>query len=355
MKESEVLVSAGKILAISDRINISGCDIKIVDAEGRYLCPGFIDEHVHIIGGGGQMGHTSFIPEVTVQDLAKVGTTTVVGLLGTDGFVKELSTLYSKTKALDESGISAYMLTSYYGLPEKTITGSVAEDLIFIDKVIGCKLAMSDDRSSFPNEDQILRLVNQIRLGGFTSGKHGILHIHLGNLSTKIDLILSIVEKYPTLISYFSPTHTIRTKALFDDCVLFAKKGGIIDISTGGTKFTEPHLAVGMALEMGVPLENMTFSSDGRGGVRRENPTTGEITYTPAPLDLNYKEFVKLIKEQILPLEKALKLTTTNPARNLSLSHKGRIAVGNDADFILINDDLSIYNVFAKGKIIYNQ
>ncbi|MDD2595052.1 MAG: beta-aspartyl-peptidase [Bacteroidales bacterium] len=352
LKGREILISDGTIAAISDKITLIGCDINVVDASGCYVCPGFIDEHVHITGGGGQMGHSSFIPEVTVADLAAVGTTTVLGLLGTDGFVKELSTLYSKTKALDEQGITAYMLTSYYGLPEKTITGSIAEDMIFIDKVIGCKLAMSDDRSSFPTEQEVLRLVNQVRLGGFTSGKHGILHIHLGNLSTKIDIILSIIDKYPTLITYFSPTHTIRTRALFDDCVQFAKKGGMIDISTGGTKFTEPHLAVGMALEMGVPLENMAFSSDGRGGVRRENPQTGEITYTPAPLDLNYKEFVCLVRENILPLEQALMLLTSNPARNLSLKRKGKIAVGADADFVFLDENLSINSVYAKGKNI---
>jgi hypothetical protein len=40
-----------------------------------------------------------------------------------------------------------------------------------------------------------------------------------------------------------------------------------------------------------------------RGGVKRENPATGEITYTPAPLDLNLKEMANLVKNNILPLE----------------------------------------------------
>ena len=112
-----------------------------------------------------------------MSELVACGTTTVVGLLGTDGFVKELTTLYAKTKALEDDGLSAYMLTSFYGLPPKTLMSCVADDLIFIDKVIGCKLAMSDDRSAFPTELEILRLINQVRLGGFTSGKGGILQI----------------------------------------------------------------------------------------------------------------------------------------------------------------------------------
>jgi beta-aspartyl-dipeptidase (metallo-type) len=198
-----------------------------------------------------------------------------------------------------------------------------------------------------------MRLINQVRLGGFTSGKHGILHIHLGNLKSRIDVLHSIVDQYPTLISYISPTHCSRTRALFDTCVDFAKKGGMMDISTGGTRFAEAHVAVGLALEAGAPLANLTFSSDGHGGVRRENPVTGEITYTPAPLTLNFKEMVALVQGGILPLEDALRLITSNPAKNLSLKQKGRIAVGCDADFVALNEDLSIHSVYAKGKTVY--
>ena len=108
------------------------------------------------------------------------------------------------------------------------------------------------------------------------------------------------------------------------------------------------------ALEAGAPLSNLTFSSDGHGGVRRENPVTGEVTYTPAPLTLNYKEMVALVHDGILPLEQALRLITLNPAKNLSLRQKGRIAVGCDADFVALNEDLSIHHVYAKSKKVHD-
>ena len=137
----------------------------------------------------------------------------------------------------------------------------VADDLIFIDKVIGCKLAMSDDRSAFPTELEILRLINQVRLGGFTSGKGGILHIHLGALPDGIAPLLDIARKYPTLISYLSPTHLIRTEALFRQAVEFACMGGMVDFSTGGTKFDAPHRCVMKALEADGSLHGITFFS----------------------------------------------------------------------------------------------
>ena len=352
MGMNDIVVVNDKIECIGKKIEITGVDVEILDVQGKIVTPGFIDQHVHITGGGGQTGYASMVPEVQLSDLIACGTTSVVGLLGTDGFVKELTTLYAKAKALEAEGISAYMLTGFYGLPEKTLMGSVANDMIFIDKVIGCKLAISDDRSSFPTELEILRLVNQVRLGGFTSGKTGTLHIHLGNLPSGISVLMDIARKYPTFIHYLSPTHLIRTEALFNQAIEFGCLGGMIDISTGGTKFDAPYKCVVKAIQSGVPLDKITFSSDGRGGVRKINPVTGEDTYTPAPLDLNYKEMVLLVKEGGMPLEDALRVITSNPARNMKLPAKGRIEKGYDADLCMLDGSLTLTDVMAKGRIM---
>lgn len=353
--KKDLLLAGGRIVAIEDRISLAGVEAEVFDAAGKIVTPGFIDLHVHITGGGGQQGYASLVPEVRMSELVACGTTTVVGLLGTDGFVKALTTLYAKTKALEDDGLSAYMLTSYYGLPERTLMGSVADDLIFIDKVIGCKLALSDDRSSFPGRQDILRLVNQVRLGGFTSGKGGVLHIHLGNLPEGISPLLEIARTYPTLIPYLSPTHMIRTEALFEQGLAFARLGGMIDISTGGTRFDAPYRCVLRALEAGVALDRLTFSSDGRGGVRKTDPETGHVTYTPAPLDLNLKEMRSLVQEGQLPLEQALCLLTANPARTMKLKAKGRVEIGYDADLCLMDEALTLTDVFARGECVMKE
>ena len=352
---NDILLAGEKIASIAPGIDLRGVEFRTIDAQGKRVTPGFIDQHVHVIGGGGQQGYASLVPEVCMSELAACGTTTVQGLLGTDGSVKELGALYAKTKALEDDGLSAYMLTSYYGLPPKTLTASVADDLIFIDKVLGCKVAMSDDRSSFPTTLELLRLINQVRLGGFTSGKGGILHIHLGALPEGIEPLLEIARRYPTLISYLSPTHLIRTEPLFRQAIELGKLGGMIDFSTGGTRFDAPHRCVRRAIEAGVPLERITFSSDGHGGVRRVNPETGEVTYRPAPLHLNLKETRLLVQEEGMPLEQALCLITSNPARNLKLRHKGRLAVGADADLCFLDEQLELTDVIARGQQIMEE
>lgn len=348
----DILIAGGQIGLVEPQLNISGIPVEVIDAEGKIATPGFIDRHVHVIGGGGQQGYASLVPEVTVSELVACGITTVIGLLGTDGFVKDLNTLYAKVKALCQEGLSAYMLTSFYGLPERTLTASVAEDMIYIDKVIGCKLAMSDDRSAFPTELEILRLINQVRLGGFTSGKSGFLHIHLGNLPCGIKPLLHIAREYPSLIKYISPTHMIRTEELFAQSIEFAKMGGFVDYSTGGTRFKAPHACVMEAIQTGVPLQHISFSSDGHGGVRKVNPETGEVTYRPAPMELNFKEVSLLVSECGMPLEQALMLITSNPAAHMNLTTKGRLEVGCDADICLLDDQLRLTDVVSKGELM---
>lgn len=346
----QLLLAGEKIVAIEEQIDLSGVEVRVVDGQGLHCFPGLIDQHVHIIGGGGQTGYFSLAPEVPLSRLVQTGTTTVVGLLGTDGFVKTLPQLYAKTKALCQDGISAYMLTGYYGLPTPTITSSVAEDLIYLDRCIGCKIALSDDRSSHPSKQELLRIIQQVRLGGFTSAKHGVMHVHLGALPAGITLLLDIAREYPTLIPYISPTHMGRTHDLFLQGIEFARLGGMIDISTGGTKYCEPYQTVAEGLEAGVDIRQMTFSSDGNAGVRRRNPETGEDTYRVAPLDKNLEQVIALIREAGVSPADAFSLITTNPARNMHLSGKGRLSVGFDADLTLFDDQWKLQGVWARGQ-----
>lgn len=48
------------------------------------MTPGFVDMHVHVTGGGGEAGPASRCPESQLSDFLRVGTTTVVGVCGTD-------------------------------------------------------------------------------------------------------------------------------------------------------------------------------------------------------------------------------------------------------------------------------
>jgi beta-aspartyl-dipeptidase (metallo-type) len=67
-----------------------GEGIEVYDAAGCFVVPGFIDQHVHLIGGGGEGGFATRTPEVMLSQLTTAGITTVVGTLGTDSVTRHL-------------------------------------------------------------------------------------------------------------------------------------------------------------------------------------------------------------------------------------------------------------------------
>lgn len=346
----DVLIGGGVILAIEKEIQTQSIIQQVWDAEGKYMTPGLIDQHVHIAGAGGTKGFASRTPNIEISEFIACGTTTAVGLLGTDGTTRSLKDLYAKAKGLEQDGMSAFMFTSFFGLPPITLTGSIQDDMILIDNVLGCKVAISDVRSSYPSEKELLNLLQQVRVGGLLSGKKGILHLHLGNLESKIDILLRLVRDYDFPIENISPTHVGRTKPLFEQSLEFARLGGMIDITTGASQYTAPWKSVLYALEEGIPLEKMTFSSDGNTALSKLDKEGKLIGLRRAPIHKNLENVIALIKEGELSASDAFSLVTTNPARNLGLKHKGDIKIGYDADLCFFDEQYQLMDVFAKGK-----
>ena len=288
-------------------------------------------------------------PEIQISTLIACGTTTVVGLLGTDGSTRSVNSVFSKAKALTTEGITAYMYTGYYGIDPVYLMDTVQEDMIFIDIVLGCKVAITDTRSSYPTDLELLRLLRQVRVGGMIGNKKGVLHLHLGGLKSKMDVLFRLVEEHEFPIENISPTHVGRTKELFDEAIRFAKLGGMIDITTGASQYDKPYKSVLYALEQGVPMETMTFSSDGNAGLDKLDENGEFIGFRKAPIDQNWLQTKALIETGKVELAEALKLITSNPAKNLGLENKGTIAVGADADFCGLDSEYNLVDVVAKG------
>ena len=321
--KKDVLIAFDKILEIADCIEPWRGDLTVIDAAGKMLVPGFIDQHVHIVGGGGEGGFNTRTPEFQLSKAVTSGVTTLVGLLGTDGYTKSPELLLAKTKALNTEGITAYCLTNSYAYPPRTITGSVANDILYISEIIGCKLAIADHRASHPTREELIRLVSDIRMAALVSGKVGELHLHVGAAPEGIEPIMDIVRTTDIPISHFRPTHLGRRPE-----------------------------QVGL-METAVP-ELLTISSDSNGSMPKWDEKHEHIVgMGVGDMGDLYRVIFEMVTQQGVALEKALPFITSNVARALELyPRKGCIAEGSDADLVLLDEGYQIDGMLAKGRIM---
>ena len=85
---------------------------------------------------------------------------------------RSVENLVSKTKALNSDDITAFCLTGGYQYPSPTITGSIGKDIVFINEIIGLKIAISDHRCYNPNKDNLIKIVNEYYVGTEESKNH---------------------------------------------------------------------------------------------------------------------------------------------------------------------------------------
>ena len=356
----DVLILSGKIAAIEDSINLTascGVKIDVIDGSNKILTPGFIDSHVHILGGGGEGGFKTRTPEITLTDITTGGVTTVVGCLGTDGVSRNMISLLSKARGLEEEGISTYIYSGSYRIPVTTITGEVMKDLMCIDKVIGVgEIAISDHRSSQPELTELKKLAADARVGGILAGKAGVVNIHLGDGRRMLEQVLDIVNNTEIPYSQFMPTHMNRNPYLFEEGIRYAKAGGFIDFTTSSDPVfweegeVKASKALKLCLDSGVPSTQITFSSDGQGSLPMFNDKKEYIGLRVGKVETLFQEVRAAVLEENVPLQEALKVITLNPATALKLKNKGRLAEGMDADLVILEDNtLEINSVIAKG------
>ena len=126
LEANDILIADGRIAALGRDLEIpAGWPVRVVEARTLTAVPAFIDQHVHVTGGGGEGGCGTRCPEISAFEIAAMGIGTVVGVLGTDSISRSPADLLAKVRGLKAEGISAYMYTGAYRVPPPTLTGDI--------------------------------------------------------------------------------------------------------------------------------------------------------------------------------------------------------------------------------------
>lgn len=299
-----------------------------------------------------------------LTDIIKAGVTTVVGVLGTDGCTRTMSNLLAKAKGLEEEGITTYVYSGSYQVPVRTVTGSIMDDVILLEKVIGCgEIAISDHRSSQPTKEDFARIVADTRVGGILSAKAGLVNIHMGDGKEKLEYLKHVLDNSMIPPTQMLPTHINRSLTLMQEGIEYAKNyGGYIDLTTSSDPdFLDPDevkasTGLKMALDAGVDAEHITFSSDGQGSLPVFAADGTFMGLGVGKVTSMYREMRDAVLTEGIALEDALKPVTSNPAKLLKLEHKGKIVENADADLVLAEEaTLELLSVFAKGVLMIHE
>ncbi len=346
----DILIAGRMIctIALPGHISLALDGLQTVDCSGLHAFPGMLDQHVHLIGGGGEGGPRSAVPELAYQDIIQAGVTTVVGVLGMDCYARNLRQLHAKAKALEIQGLTAFLYTGSYAVPAPTLTGSVTDDLILVDGVIGTgEVAISDHRSSVASVDELVKLAAQTHAGAMLGSKAGVVHFHVGDGRQGLDPLLDLLARTDLPMDMFVPTHINRSEQLFREGIKYLKSGGRIDLTAGETNGIAVHDALARLQKMNLNLAKVTVSSDANGSI-----PGGGIS----PIQALFDDIRSCIFLDGMAPEVAFRFVTENVAQCLKLyPAKGALLESSDADILITDSQYNLIKLFCKGSMVLNQ
>ncbi len=350
----DILTYKDEIVKIADKIEPPfRQETQIEDLSNCYGLPGFVDSHVHIIGGGGEGGFFTRTTPGNETDFFKAGTTAVIGLLGTDGITRTHRELLGQARKFTHNRLRTFLMTGSYALPLVTLLKDLQEDIVFIPEYIGIgEIALSDHRSSGITTDEFRRILLNARVAGLLSGKAGKAVIHMGGVKTALEPLRQAIAQGDISSHQILPTHIARTDQTLEEGKEWINKyDGYIDF-TAGTKAAQ---AIDACLNEGIAPEKILCSSDGWGSIPKFDSNGNFLSVETAPVDTLQKVFKALVINAGHPIQTALKIFTSNVSEFFGISKQGhgKIIEEGVANLCVYDKNLNLKRTLAQGEWVY--
>jgi N-acetylglucosamine-6-phosphate deacetylase len=364
-----LVIRGGKISAMGRRGEVeTPRGVREINTHGKIVVPGFVDIHIHGAGGHDVMEGTPDALEAVAATVASHGTTSLVATTVT---ASEIETCASV------AGIANYILRSWESAPRELsaeILGihfegpfiSAARRGVHPSKWIAAPSSEILDQilKKARGTAQIITLAPELpgALDLIADARRAGLVISLGHTDATYEQAMAAIEAGATHAAHvynaMRPFSHRETGVL--GAVLTSPKVSA-ELIADGVHVDEA--AMRILLEMKTP-ERVILVSDGISatgmpdgryqlgmfevkvskGVARN--AEGKLAGSTLTLDRALRNMVALG----VPFPSALRMITSNPARQIGLAaRKGVLAVGADADLVLLNDKLEVSGVMTKG------
>ena len=364
----EVVVEEGKIAAIHER-SPAHPKHEVIDLDGNYLAPGFIDLHVHGALGRDTMEASAEAFRSVCDFHASGGTTSLLLTTATapvDEIVKVLQAVrdyrsairpivgvhvegpfISKAKAgaqraefiQDPSPVAVRQLLEHADvLKRMTIAPELPGALEAIEVFHAHGISVSGGHSNAWDEDARAAFDRGMRSVTHTvncmssarrRGIHrvaGLLEFALSEPDISCELIADGHHVSPTLMKML-----YRAKGPWGICL-------VTDATAGA----------------GLP-EGSRFALFGKDCIVENGVCLLADHSALAGSAARMIELVRMmVREVNVPLNEAVAMATENPARAIDLETKGRLIVGADADLVVLSPQIEAVRTFAAGREVWS-
>lgn len=365
LKDYCIIVSDGKIKNI---IKDKQSNIDAIDGKGNFLCPGFIDLHIH--------GTHDYLIDNGINDLENI--CKILPRYGVTGF---LPTVCPLPKGKDANFLRSLSLsncegTKIYGFhlegPFLTITGALPPEALGdadADRVNSLIEAAKPYKAIFSISPEIKNITKLLPLMVQNNTPAFITHTKANVEQTQKAIQAGACHATHFYDVFYHPDETdpgARPCGAVE--AILADENVSVDFILDG-EHVDP-VAVKMALnckgrDKVCLITDANIGAGSKPGVYKFGKEKVNFEYPGAPArfvknntlagsGLTMNKAVKNAVEMLgvnLPL--AVKMASDNPARVLRLENIGSIKIGNQADLILMNNKFEIVQTWIDGKCRY--
>ena len=375
IKNGTGVVEEGKIIGVhEDFVDVP--EAEVIDAQGRYIAPGFIDIHVHGGGGADFMDGTeeAFL---TVAELhARFGTTALVPTTLTAEKEDLLHTLDVYEKAHQSNTNGAAFLGIHLEGPYFALSQRGAQDPRYIrnpdpaeyEEIL--QYSSSIVRwSAAPELEGAIAFGQRLRQQGILAA--------IAHTDAYYDDVLTAYENGYSLVTHlYSAMSGVTRKNAF-------RYAGVIESSYLLDLDVE---IIGDGIHLPAPLLKLVYKIKGPdrtalitdamrgagmpegesilGSLKNGLPVIIEDGVAKLPDRTSFAgsvaTFDRLVRNMItmadVPLLDAIRMASTTPARIMGVhDRKGSLAKDKDADIVIFDENINVGMTMVEGRIVYNQ
>lgn len=365
--DNQLLIQDGKIAAITKE-NLPVDDCLLIDGEGLYLSPGFIDIHDHGNSGCDAMDATIDALETISRFHMKNG---VTGFLATtmtasyDAIIRAIENAVEYSAMVDTLGsqmLGLYLEGPYFSIKKKGAQSEKYITDIHLDELksyVDCGKGLVKIVALAPELEKSQKAITFLVDNGITvSAGHSYatyeqmmngIENGISEATHMFNGMRSFDHREPGIVGACLLDDRVTCEMICDGIHLHPAAMQIIIKMKGDEKVA---LISDSIRANGIP-DGVYDYQGSKVTVKNNEVRLPDGTLAGSTLSLNHA-VRNLVKMTGIDLPTAVRMASLNPARQIGLSEtKGSIEIGKDADIIIFDEDINIKRTFIKGIAVY--